>query len=41
MNNLLNIKLTFNHEPNRASGGARNLNKARETTLPLKALCVK
>ena len=32
MNNLLKVKLTFNHEPNRAGGGARNLNKTRETT---------
>ena len=33
MNNLLNVKLSFNHEPNRSGGGARNLNKSRTTKL--------
>lgn len=31
MNNLLKVKLTFKSEPNRSSGGARNLNKTRTT----------
>lgn len=32
MNNLLNIKLKFNHEKNRNKPGPRNLNKTRKTT---------
>lgn len=35
MNSLLKIKLTFNHEKNRAGRGARNLNKARTTSSDL------
>ena len=33
MNNLLNIKLKFNHEKNRNKPGPRNLNKTRKTTV--------
>lgn len=35
MNSLLKVKLPFNHEKNRAAGGARNLNKSRSTSSKL------